>query len=240
MDFNKAEVKAALQGATKADGGLNVTDMRRILASNGLDSSGLRDDLLQRLEGLINPRPKTRSGKTATASAGKKASSPKPSASKTQSIVYYKQELVDDQYGYGTFVRYTAFMNDEEQIGYLTGLYHRAENILELLFLHVDETYRGKGIALALLSYAIKEGTLRKANIVLDDESDYGPNMCTLPVDECRKRNIYIKTGFQYIHPTSGSMTYKGKPLNPQSAAFTVRAQHLNNIPIAEQEYVKI
>jgi GNAT superfamily N-acetyltransferase len=232
MDFNKAEVKAALLGATKADGGLNVTDMRKILASNGLDSSGLRDDLLQRLEVLINPRPKTRSGKKATAS---KASSPK------QSIVYYKQELVDEQYGYGTFVRYTAFMNDDEQIGYLTGLYHRAENILELLFLHVDETYRGKGIALALLSCAIKEGTLRKVtNIVVDDESDYGPNMCTLPVDECHKRNIYIKIGFKYIHPTSASMTYKGKPLTLHSAAFSVRAQHLNNIPIGDQEYVKI
>jgi GNAT superfamily N-acetyltransferase len=252
MDL-KAQLKAALLGATKAEGGLNVTDMRKILASNGLDSSGLRDDLVKRLDRLMNTRAKTRSVKTASASAsaGKKAKA-KASASasasasagkKTKasaSIVYYKQELVDDKFGYGTFVKYTAFMNDEEEIGYLTGLYHRLENTLELLFLNVDETYRGQGIALSLLSYAIKEGTLRKANIVVDDESAYGPNMCTLPVDECHKRNIYVKIGFQYIHPTTASMTYKGKPLNPQSSAFTVRPQHLNEINISEQQYVKL
>ena len=233
LEFTKEEVNEALKGSTKQEGGLNVNDIRRILASNGLESAGLRSDLLPRLKGLINAKAaKARAGSIKSKARG-------AAAAVSSSIAYYKQELVDVKYNYGTFVKYTAYMNDVD-IGYLTGLYHIKDNTLELMFLYVNETYRGRGIASTLLSYALKDASVRKAkNIVVDDESEFGPNMCRLPVEECHKHNIYIKNGFRYLYPNSSSMTYKGKPL-VQSDAFTVRADHLRNIPINEQDFVRI
>ena len=217
LNFSEKICEAALSGATRKDGGLNIQDIRSILSANNIKHSGSKEDLLHILQMHFK----------------------KP-------ILYYRQEYRDETYG--KFVNFAAKANSEI-IGYLFGFYDNTNNILHVLTFQVYD--QGKGIGSKLLSTAIDDAHKNKSlTIYLDDASDYGPLRCELSVAECRKKNIYIKHGFEYNKATSSAsasrqydrqmsalMTYRGIPVEEvmrEPSADYIR----RNVPINEQPYV--